>query len=97
VSFTKVLVAVDESAVAAQLATALGAQLALVSVVDPPQTVAPDSGVPAADLIALAEKDAGDSWLGSGNARRRETRHLNSSPSGNPLQRSPRPPQRTSS
>jgi nucleotide-binding universal stress UspA family protein len=65
VSFRKILIAVDESPIAAhavdvgaQLATALGAQLALVSVVDPAQTIAPDCGVPAADLIALAEKDA---------------------------------------
>jgi universal stress protein A len=65
VSFRRILIAVDESPVAAhatdvgaQLATALGAELALVSVVDPTQTVAPDGGVPAAELIALAEKDA---------------------------------------
>jgi len=65
VSFRRILIAVDESPIAAhaadvgaQLATALGAELARVYVVDPTQTVAPDSGVPAADLIALAEKDA---------------------------------------
>jgi nucleotide-binding universal stress UspA family protein len=65
VSFRRVLIAVDESPIAAhaadvgaQLATALGAELARVYVVDPTQTVAPDSGVPAADLSALAEKDA---------------------------------------
>ena len=64
-SFRRILIAVDESPVAAhaaevgaQLATALGAELALVCVVDPAQTAAPDSGVPVADLIALAEKDA---------------------------------------
>ena len=64
-SFRRILIAVDESPIAAhaadvgaQLATALGAELARVYVVDPTQTVAPDSGVPAADLIALAEKDA---------------------------------------
>jgi universal stress protein A len=63
VSFRKILIAVDESPIAAhaadvgaQLATAL--ELALIYVVDPTQTVAPDSGLPAADLIALAEKDA---------------------------------------
>ena len=60
-SFRKILIAVDESPIAAhaadvgaQLATALGAELALVYVVDPTQTVASDSGVQAADLIALA-------------------------------------------
>jgi len=65
VSFRRILIAVDESPIAAhaadvgaQLATAVGAELAFVYVVDPTQTVAPDSGVPAADLIALAEKDA---------------------------------------
>ena len=64
-SFRRILIAVDESPIAAhaadvgvQLATALGAEFAHVYVVDPTQTVAPDSGVPAADLIALAEKDA---------------------------------------
>jgi nucleotide-binding universal stress UspA family protein len=65
VSFRKILIAIDESPIAAhaadigaQLATALGAEWAFVYVVDPTQTVAPDSGVPAADLIVLAEKDA---------------------------------------
>lgn len=64
-SFRRILIAVDESPIAAhaadvgaQLATALGAELARVYVVDPTQAVAPDSAVPAADLIALAEKDA---------------------------------------
>lgn len=56
--------AVDESSVAAhaadvgaQLATALGAELAFVYVVDPTQTIAPESGIPAADLIALAQEE----------------------------------------
>lgn len=64
-SFRRILIAVDESPVAAhaadvgaQLATALGAELARVYVVDPTQNAAPESGVAAADLIALAERDA---------------------------------------
>jgi nucleotide-binding universal stress UspA family protein len=65
VSFKRILLAVDESPVAAhaadvggELAAVLGAELAFISVVDPSQIGAPDSGVPAADLMALAEKDA---------------------------------------
>jgi nucleotide-binding universal stress UspA family protein len=64
VSFRRILLAVDESPVAAhavdvgvELAEALGAELAFIVVVDPSQTVMPESGVPAADLIALAEQD----------------------------------------
>jgi nucleotide-binding universal stress UspA family protein len=64
VSFRRVLLALDESPVAAHaadvgvnLAKALGAELALIYVVDPGQTVPPESGVPAPDLIALAEQD----------------------------------------
>lgn len=64
-SFRKILIAVDESPVAAhatdvgaQLATALGAELALVAVVDPTVSIAPDSGVSGAELIAMAEQDA---------------------------------------
>jgi nucleotide-binding universal stress UspA family protein len=64
VSFRRILLAVDESPVAAhavdvglELAKALGAELAFIFVVDRSQTVIPESGVPAADLIALAEQD----------------------------------------
>jgi nucleotide-binding universal stress UspA family protein len=44
--------------VGAELAKALGAELAYVFAVDPAQSVAPESGVPAGELIALAEQDA---------------------------------------
>lgn len=40
------------------MATALGAELALVAVVDPTVSIAPDSGVSGAELIAMAEQDA---------------------------------------
>jgi nucleotide-binding universal stress UspA family protein len=40
--------------------------LAFVVVVDPTQTVVPDGGLPAADLIALAEKDAKRLFTGFG-------------------------------
>lgn len=63
-TFQKVLVAVDSSAVAAraadvgaELARSLGAQLAFIHAVDPSQGYAPESGVPTAALIALAERD----------------------------------------
>ena len=53
-SFRRILLAVDESPiaahaadVAAELAKALGAHMALIYVVDPSQSVVPESGVPA--------------------------------------------------
>ena len=62
--FQRVLVAVDEAPVAAhaaevgiELASALGAALAFVHVVDPAGAAPPDSGIPAAELIAQAERD----------------------------------------
>jgi len=65
VSFKRILIALDESAIAAhaasvgmQLATALGAEMGFVYVVDPAETVLADSGVPAADLVAFAKDDA---------------------------------------
>lgn len=64
-SFRRILIALDESPVGAhaagvgtQLATDLGAESAFLYVVDPAETVLADSGIPAADLVALAEKDA---------------------------------------
>ena len=63
-SFRRILLAVDDSPVAAhaadvgsELAKTLGAELAFVYAVDASQNVAPGSGVPAAELIALAERD----------------------------------------
>ena len=64
-SFKRVLLALDESPVAAHaagvgvdMAKALGTELALIYVVEPGQAVPPESSVPAPDLIALAEQDA---------------------------------------
>lgn len=61
-SFQRILVAVDEAPIAAHaaeigtdLARALGAKVAFVFIVEP--VAAPDSGIPAGELIANAEKD----------------------------------------
>ena len=65
-SFNKILIAVDESAFAARavdvgfdLARSLGAQVALIYVVDPSIVAyAPESGIPASELVAEAQRDA---------------------------------------
>lgn len=63
-AFRKILVAIDESALAAhaaeagaELARALGAEVALINVVDPDLSVAPESGIPTGELIRQAEQD----------------------------------------
>jgi nucleotide-binding universal stress UspA family protein len=63
-SFRRILIAVDGSPIAAhaadvgiELARSLGGEVALIHVVDPAQNWAPESGVPAAELIKLAEQD----------------------------------------
>ena len=63
-SFRKILVAVDESAFAAraadvgfELARSLGAEVAFIHVIDPSLVSAPESGIPAGEIIALAEQD----------------------------------------
>jgi universal stress protein A len=63
-SFRRILVAVDESAfaaraadVASELARSLGAELAFMHVIDPSLVSAPESGIPAGQLITLAEQD----------------------------------------
>jgi nucleotide-binding universal stress UspA family protein len=63
-SFQRIIIAVDGSAFAAhaadvgfELARSLGAETALVYVVDPSVVVAPEGGYPAGELIALAEQD----------------------------------------
>lgn len=63
--FERILLAVDESAIAAhaadvgvKLARTLGADLAFAWVVDRSAAYFPDGGVPAAELMALAEQDA---------------------------------------
>ena len=65
-SFQKILVAVDESAFAARaadvgfdLARSLGAEVALMHVVDPSVVAyAPEGGIPAGELVTLAQQDA---------------------------------------
>jgi nucleotide-binding universal stress UspA family protein len=61
-SFGRILIALDDSAIAAravdvgiELAAALKAQAALVYVVDPTFAFQPDSGVPAAEWVANAQ------------------------------------------
>ncbi len=64
-SFRKILVAVDESAFAARaadvgfdLARSLGAEVAIIHVVDPSVVAyAPEGGIPAGELVTLAQQD----------------------------------------
>ncbi len=63
-TFRRVLIALDSSAIAAHalevalgLARALGAEVALVHVVDPKLAIAPEAGVPAATLMAEAKRE----------------------------------------
>jgi nucleotide-binding universal stress UspA family protein len=74
-SFRRVLIALDASAIAAHaleaglsLARALGADVALVHVVDPKLAVAPEAGVPATALMAEAKRD-GQGLLAAATAR----------------------------
>lgn len=63
-SFKRILISVDGHPISAhaanvgiELAGRLGAEIAFVHVVDPSSFRAPQSGVPADELIALAEQD----------------------------------------
>lgn len=63
-SFRRILIALDDSAIAAhavevgiQLASALKAQVALVHVVDPAPAIQPDSGIPAAEWAATLKRE----------------------------------------
>jgi universal stress protein A len=64
-SFRKILIAVDESAFAARaagvgfdLARSLGAEVAIIHVVDPSVVAyAPEGGIPAGELVTLAQQD----------------------------------------
>jgi nucleotide-binding universal stress UspA family protein len=64
-SFRKILIAVDESAFAARaadvgfdLARSLGAEAAIIHVVDPSVVAyAPEGGIPASELVNLAQQD----------------------------------------
>lgn len=62
--FRKILIAVDATPLSAhaadvgiELARSLGSELALTNVVDPSQNWAPDCGIPADELVALAQQD----------------------------------------
>lgn len=63
-SFRRILIAVDDSPIAAHaanvgvdLARSLEGEVAFIHVVDPSHSYAPESGVPAAELIATAKQD----------------------------------------
>ena len=64
-SFRKILIAVDESAFAARaadvgfdLARSLGAEVAIIHVVDPSVVAyAPEGGLPAGEIVTLAQQD----------------------------------------
>ncbi len=64
-SFRKILVAVDESAFSARtanvgfdLARSLGSEVAIIYVVDPSVgAYAPEGGIPASELVTLAQQD----------------------------------------
>lgn len=64
-TFRRILIAVDDSPLAAHaasvgfgLARAVQGTVALMTVVDPSQDCPPESGIPEADLLALAQQDA---------------------------------------
>jgi nucleotide-binding universal stress UspA family protein len=64
-SFRRILIALDDSAIAAhavevgtELAAALTAQAALVYVVEPALAFEPDGGIPAADLLAALKRES---------------------------------------
>ena len=74
-SFRRILIALDDSAIAAhavevgtELATALKAQVALVYVVDPTLAFQPDSGIPAAEWVATLKRE-GQSFLATAAQR----------------------------
>jgi nucleotide-binding universal stress UspA family protein len=63
-SFGKILITVDDGPIAAHaadlgidLAKSLGAELAFIHVIDPSLGYAPEGGVAAAELIAIAKRD----------------------------------------
>ena len=64
-AFKRILIAVDDSPIAAHaagvgfdLARALQGEVALITVVDPSEHCLSESGIPTADQIAFAERDA---------------------------------------
>ncbi len=63
-NFRKILIAIDSEPVAAhaaevgsELARSLGANVALIYAVDPTLAAAPESGIAASELVALAEQE----------------------------------------
>lgn len=59
----KVLIAIDESSIAAhaadvglELVRAIGGEVAFIHIVDPASVMAPDGGVPASELLAIDEQ-----------------------------------------
>lgn len=88
--FKRILVAVDETplsahaaGVAAELAAALGAEVALLHVVTSSEGLAPDVPVPAGELVAAAERDA--QRLLADLGRRFRTEPLRFVPFGRPV------------
>jgi nucleotide-binding universal stress UspA family protein len=74
-SFRRILIALDDSAIAAhagevgtELAAALKAQAALVYVVDPALAFEPESGIPAAEWLAALKRE-GQSFLAAAAQR----------------------------
>jgi nucleotide-binding universal stress UspA family protein len=92
--FKRVLIAVDDSPIAAhaanvgfELARTVQGDAALITGVDPSQFSAPESGISAADFIASAEKD-GKRWSRiSERAAGLSRHHCPLSPSGSPAPR----------
>ena len=96
-SFQKLLIAVDEDPIAVhaaevgmELARSLKAQIALIYAVDPALTVAPESGIAAADLAAAAKRDAERLWRVSALACRPKPTLWHSCPWDRPDRRSSR-------
>jgi nucleotide-binding universal stress UspA family protein len=74
-SFRRILIALDDSAIAAhavevgtELATSLGAQAALVYVVDPTPAFPPDSGIPPTEWLATLKRE-GQTFLAAAAQR----------------------------
>jgi len=64
IALRKILIAVDGSPIAArsaevgiELARSLGGDVAFIYVVDPAENTIPEGGVPAADLLAMAQEE----------------------------------------
>ena len=87
----RILIAVDDSPLAAHaasvgfdLARALHADVALITVIDPARNASPDSGIPASDLIAYAEREGRDLLARIGETGAMQPRPLLFVPAGSP-------------